>query len=597
LAATSATHHKMTPREKRLWRIALLIVVVLAGLLYLIWRLWQEERGIVTVYSPVVNQGTTDANATSAELEDASITYEKIDPSTWERIEDNQQIFNTYAQSTTTQNITQTQQTIQNLTGNYVQPADTPTAGDMTGSYISSFTITSNAVALGTDTTGDYVQHIVAGDGLDADATGEGSIATLSITAGDGVIADSDGLAVRLRSGGGLTFASGNLSLLTSCDAGQLMKWDVGLSSWMCGDDDTGSGPSPLTIRETDGSPSTAPVSVLEFGPVAASSTEFVISDEGGGVARVRTGTAVPLSNATATISAQWTFSNEIIASGGLDCSDCIELSVETSGDYVADVLAGSGISVVSLGGEAGTPTVGLDSALAIFKTIDTSLGTDPQADSLTDSLQLTSGDGVNVTGNATTDAITFSANLTSGGGLSIASGGISLQSCSEGQILKQLSGVWTCATDNAAPAAAYRQHLSGADNITIGASLTPLLTNGSGTAQNLSITPATGNEVTYTATVEMSTSLIAGSVTIAVIRDDNNDNDCATGGGDGTLIGAQISNQLVSVAQSFTTTLSFADSAPSVGINRYQLCALTSIGLGTISATDRSLHLNEVNF
>lgn len=573
------------------------------------------------------------------------------------------------------------------LEGSYIRPTDLPASGDISGTYNSGLTINGDSITLGTDTLGDYVKNIVAGDGLSADANGEGSVAVLSIAAGDGIAVGSDGLSANLSSNGGLTFVNSGLSLLATCSANQILKWNSGLSAWECGNDNSGSG--ALTAQETDGSPSVASVSILEFGPASSSSGEFILTDQGGGRVRVRTGTLIPLTDALATISGAWTFNAEITTAGGLACSDCIELGSETTGSYIAGLSAGSGISILGSGGENATATVGLDSSLAIFKTIDASLGTDPVADSLTDTLSLNSGNGVNVTGDATTDSVSFSINinsnggittvssglsllntcgdnqylkwtssssswgcaslasapnlfqtisgdsgsavadsaadtitvvggngiattaseasdtltvdvdLASGGGLAFSGGGLSLLACSDGQILKHVSGVWACAADDTGQSVntAYKEQLSGTDNVTVGSSPTPLLTNGSGTAQSLPITITSGHKISFIATIEVSSSLATGPLTYMVVRDDNSDNDCATGGGDGTQVGAQVTSFIASVAQSFTNAFSFADSSPSGTTNRYQLCASTSIALGTATITDRSLRLEEAIF
>jgi hypothetical protein len=265
------------------------------------------------------------------------------------------------------------------LDGLYVAPSDQPAAGDISGSFNGGFTLNADAVALGPDTTGDYVQGIVTGNGLSGGVSGEGSTPTLAIQAGEGISVGAGGVSVTLQTGGGFLFASDGLSLLNTCSDSQILKWEASSDRWLCATDNAGAG--ALTIRLTDDSVNVNPASLLEFGPAADSSEEFLVSDEGGGAARVSLGTTVPRTNSPATISSSWTFS------GGLGCTDCISLGPETSGNYLANLLAGSGLNVTGGGSEGATPTVSLDSSLAIFKTIDTALGTDPVADSLTDSL------------------------------------------------------------------------------------------------------------------------------------------------------------------------------------------------------------------
>jgi hypothetical protein len=57
-------------------------------------------------------------------------------------------------------------------------------------------TIQANAVALGTDTTGDYVASITSGNGLTGGTTGEGSTPTLAVGAGTHITVNADDVAV-----------------------------------------------------------------------------------------------------------------------------------------------------------------------------------------------------------------------------------------------------------------------------------------------------------------------------------------------------------------------------------------------------------------
>ncbi|HSW65694.1 MAG TPA: hypothetical protein VLI54_00965 [Bacillota bacterium] len=877
-----------------------------------------QSGGIYASLNSLIAKGDApqSSGASTAKTTSNVVTYDNIDSTVWQQ-----------AAAALTPLIIDSQTTNQYLEGLYVRPTDEPAAGDISGTFNQGLNINADAVALGTDTTGDYISSIVAGLGVTASGGGEGGAVTLTAKAGDGISVTGDGIAVTLQSDGGLTLGSGGLTLLDTCSDGQLLKWETSTNSWVCGSDNAGGG--SLTVRESDGSPSASPVPLLEFGPASNSSDEFVITDQGGGTARVRTGTAVPLSNASATISGAWTYSSQILANGGLSCADCIALGGETTGNYLAGITAGGGINVSGSGSEGATPAVSLDttsannwtgvqtfangftlngntytnltgtglnfsggslsaalgvsidsseiingtivaadiadatltlaklgqngcatneiikwngtswacavdvdtdtntdaqtlsyvtgtqalsisggnsvsltslldntdaqaisrtgntlsitgntstadlspyldntdaqvlsktgntlsisgsaptvdlspyldntdvlaglscssqqiakwngtswacaadvdtdtnttysagtglslagttfsldSALAMFKTISTSLGTSPVADSLGDTLTLSSGSGVNVTGDATIDAVSFGLNLATGGGLlttgnaltllntcgdgqylawasgttswgcatisaapnefqtiagdsgsaladaandsitlvggnglsttgsdasdtvtfnidlasgsglAFSGGSLTIQSCSDGQILRRVAGAWACASDVDAPVASYKQQLAGTDNITVGSSLTPVLTNGSGTPQSLGITITSGSEVLLTATIELSSSLATGPATYVLVRDDNHDNDCVIGGGDGTQVGGQTTSFVASVAQSFTTSVSFVDTSPAT-TSFYQLCASTTIGLGTATITDRSLILHEIN-
>jgi hypothetical protein len=784
-----------TAARRRLYLFFLFCCAVFLFILIVIWQTRGQSGDIYTSLSNLIASGQSPTKVISANLQNSAVTYDEIDPAVWRTVSKELPLLtvNNYGTSTAI------------LAGLYVRPGDQPATGDISGTFNSGLSVNPDAVALGTDTTGNYVSSVVGGLGLLESDAGEDATVTLDVKAGAGISADSNGVAVNIQSGGGLAFAGDSLSLLTTCSDSQLLKWDAAVSSWVCGTDNAGSG--SLAVRESDGSPGTLSTPLLEFGPASNSSDEFIVADQGGGTTRIRTGTAVPLTNAAATITGTWAYNSQIAANGGISCADCITLGSETTGNYLAGVLSGSGLTVSGSGSEAASPTVSLDttnannwsgvqtftngftlngntysnlagaglsfnsgalssvlgagidsseiinstivaadildgtltlaklgqnacatnqtikwdglawacatdtdtdtnttysagsglslagttfsidSALAMFKTIDTSLGTDPVADNLTDTLTLDSGSGVNVTGSATTDAVDFSLNLATGGGLvtsgnaltllntcsngqylawtsgstswgctsaasapnvfqtvvgdsgsaiadtgsdtitvaggngltstgsdvsdtltfnvdlasgsglAFSSGALTLQSCSDGQILKRVAGSWACATDGGSPpASSYKQQLAGTDNVIVGSSLTPLLTNGSGAAQSLGVTIASGNEVSLSTTIELSSSLATGPVVYTLIRDDNHDNDCVTGGGDGTQIGGQVTSFIASVAQSFTTSIVFADSAPVATTGYYQLCASTSIAIGTASVTDRALTLTEIN-
>jgi hypothetical protein len=665
------THEQLTFRTiyRHLGRrVYLLLLFVLGVLLLILILLWRQQAFVVHNSERISDTGMQLANYSSTILQLSGETTNQdpvLSPTFAE------EPFNA-AQALTVNNHALY------LDGLYVAPADQPAAGDVSGSFNNGFVLTADSVALGPDTTGNYVQGIVTGNGLSGGVNGEGSVPTLAVQAGEGISVGTDGVSVALQTGGGFLFAGGGLSLLDTCSDAQVLKWEASSDSWLCAADNAGSG--ALTVELADDSLSVSPASLLEFGPVSSSSEEFLVSDEGAGAARIRLGTTVPRTNSPATISSAWAFN------GGLSCSDCISLGAETSGNYLAGLLVGNGLNITGSGSEGATPTVSLDSSLAIFKTIDTALGTDPVADSLTDTLSLQTGNGLTITGDATTDSVTFNLNVSNGGGLAFDGaalslinscdngeylawddlgsawectplagapnvfttiagdsgtattdaasdnvtlvggngltstgsdvgdtvtfnidlaggsglafngGALTLQSCSDGEILKRSGGSWTCGSDNdTAPSGAYRQHLSGADNITLSGTLTPLLTNGSATPLSLSITILAGHEVSLVATIETNTTLATGSSTFVLIRDDNQDNDCVIGSGDGTQIGGQISNFIASTVLNSAVSISFTDTSPIATTSRYQLCGSTTIGLGTTTVTDRSLTLHEI--
>ena len=110
-------------------------------------------------------------------------------------------------------------------------------SGDATGSGATSIvmTIASDSVALGTDTTGNYVSGATASGGLSLTGT-EG--ATLGIL----LTSVTDGLSSATSSGSGLELLSSGITLLQGCADNQILKWNEGTDSWGCSTDASGGG-------------------------------------------------------------------------------------------------------------------------------------------------------------------------------------------------------------------------------------------------------------------------------------------------------------------------------------------------------------------
>jgi hypothetical protein len=70
-------------------------------------------------------------------------------------------------------------------------------SGDIVISNTGTATIQANSVALGSDTTGDYVANITSGNGLTGGTTGEGSTPTLDVGAGTGITVNVDDVALK----------------------------------------------------------------------------------------------------------------------------------------------------------------------------------------------------------------------------------------------------------------------------------------------------------------------------------------------------------------------------------------------------------------
>ena len=122
-----------------------------------------------------------------------------------------------------------------------------------------------------------------------------------------------------------------------------------------------GGGSGNISVRESDGSPSVASASTIEFGPGSTSSDEFIVTDEGSGVARIRLGNMVGMLNQAETVTGGWTFNTasatfatSILANGGLNTSSNADLNLAANGS--GDITLGADFDSAVLIGSSPTP-------------------------------------------------------------------------------------------------------------------------------------------------------------------------------------------------------------------------------------------------
>ncbi len=217
----------------------------------------------------------------------------------------------------------------------YVNVGESPSSGDISGSFSGGLTINANSVALGVDTTGDYVATITAGAGLTGDATGEGSTPTLAVaSANGGIVVNSDNIALTLISGGdglssttssasGLEILSSGLTLIQGCSNNQILKWNETTDVWYCADDVTG---GSVNSFETINAPSGT-------NPVADSSTDTLNLSV--------TGTNLTITGDSGTDTLTFDISESTLAGDGLGVSgDSLTVNLGSGIQIVSDALA-----------------------------------------------------------------------------------------------------------------------------------------------------------------------------------------------------------------------------------------------------------------
>lgn len=230
-----------------------------------------------------------------------------------------------------------------NVTGNVTGNASTATtletartislSGDVSGSVsfngsadaTISTAIQPNSVALGTDTTGNYMSDLTQGTGITITHTpGEGSNATIAI--GQAVATSSSVSFARLETTG-----------------------DV-----VVGGDLTVNGTTTTLNTET---------LLVEDNIVVLNSgvTATPLLDSGIEVERGTSANVLIRWNET---NDQWEFTNDGTTYGDIAALGTIELGTDTNGNYVNDVVAGTGISVTHTPGEGSSASIALNATL-----------------------------------------------------------------------------------------------------------------------------------------------------------------------------------------------------------------------------------------
>lgn len=268
---------------------------------------------------------------------------------------------------------TATSATIANTANTLTTARTIELTGDVTGSVLFdgsqnvqiNTTTANNAVALGTDTTGDYLSNVTAGTGLVVSGTpGEGWNPTVSLIS-SGVTALTYGgsskipvitvdtygrvtSAANVSVAGVSSFtASGNTFTISTADGGNYSA-SIQLNSVRLGNETTGAYVANL-IAGTG-------VSLSGLGdegatPAIALSSSGVTAGSYGGASTIPTYTVDAYGRLTSA-------TNVSIALPSSALTTDVALGTQTSGAYVANLIAGTGITISGLGNEGAIPTI-----------------------------------------------------------------------------------------------------------------------------------------------------------------------------------------------------------------------------------------------
>jgi len=295
--------------------------------------------------------------------------------------------------------------------------------------------IQANAVAMATDTTGDFVNSVTGGDGIDS--TGATSGENISHTLAVALKTVAENAVGTTNSVSGLEFESGELTMLQGCSDGQILKWEETDDKWHCvADDSAGS----ITGTDThvmffDGADSpagdagmtynkTMNVLTLTGSAVVADEVydatdwngefdvptknairdkiETISATEVNNLETITTGiatTEIPIGTAADTAVYAALSGDVTMTNGGLVtiAANAVVLATDTSGAFVADLTATAEETTVSGGGaENATITIGLPDNVEVDGTLHVvgAVSTNSTVTVFTEGVKLTGLDG-----------------------------------------------------------------------------------------------------------------------------------------------------------------------------------------------------------
>ncbi|MFZ1735668.1 MAG: hypothetical protein WAU31_01920, partial [Candidatus Moraniibacteriota bacterium] len=236
-----------------------------------------------------------------------------------------------------------------------------------------------NLITLGTHTTGNYVAAITAGDGISGSAGSEGATPTLSVN----LLTSADGTG-STSSNSGLEFqgtSSNELSLIQGCADNEVLSWSDGTSVWQCA--------SVSGVGGVTGSATSGQVAYWSGTSTISGENQLAVSRGGTNIGSYAIGDILYASGATTLAKLADIATGNVLLSGGVgvapswgtvalgtsisgtlpvanggtgatSLNDLIALTTNTTGNYVASISNGNGISGGDGGGEGSSLTLAL---------------------------------------------------------------------------------------------------------------------------------------------------------------------------------------------------------------------------------------------
>jgi len=299
------------------------------------------------------------------------------------------------------------------LTGNVTGNADTATTlatsrtieltGDVTGS--ASFngsanasitaTIQPNSVALGTDTTGNYVSDVSAGTGVTVTHTpGEGSSPTIAIGQAVGTGSSVTFASVTAPLTGNVTGNADTATTLATSrtieltgdvtgsasfdgSANASITATIAANSVALGTDTTGNyvsdvtGGTGVTVTHTPGEGSSPTIAIGQAVGTGSTVTFAGVTAPLTGNVTGNADTATTLATSrtielTGDVTGSASFNGSANASIAATIQpNSVALGTDTTGDYVASLVAGTGVTLTDNSGETATPTIAIGQSVA----------------------------------------------------------------------------------------------------------------------------------------------------------------------------------------------------------------------------------------
>ena len=236
------------------------------------------------------------------------------------------------------------------VTSNTFAPIDSPT-------FTGTVTLPDNTVALGTKTTGSYVSSLVAGTGVTL-TNNSGESATPTVAIGQAVATDSN-----------VTFndvtVSGNLTVSGTTTSVNTETLTVDDNIVVLNNNVTGAPTENAGLEIERGSSTNVLLrwnETTDVWEITTDGTNYGTIATTGDITTAASAISVDnLSDATITSAANGQF---LKYNGSAWVNDAIDLGTDTTGNYVSDVTAGTGITVTHTPGEGSSAAVAVDTTV-----------------------------------------------------------------------------------------------------------------------------------------------------------------------------------------------------------------------------------------